>query len=125
MAIARWTAVWPEPTEMTLALPVASSVVAMLRCNEGNAGTWRDGTGNRWQAFFFRWEPGRNSAQLASAHTPEICLRSIGYQMTTDLGIRNLELPNLELPFHQYIFSREQAQLHGFYSPWARQRRAD
>jgi exosortase len=122
---ARWTAVWPETPERAQAVPVDSAVVAMLRCNEAKAGTWQDGAGNDWQAFFFRWAPGRNSAQLASSHTPEICLRGIGYRLVSDLGIRNLPLPNLELPFHQYVFNKEQVQLHVFYCRWEDQRRVE
>src|SRR5262245_27920866 len=64
---ARWPATWPEEAQ---SVSIDSTVLAMLRCNEGKAGRWQDTIGNRWQGFFFRWSPGRNSAQLASAHTP-------------------------------------------------------
>src|SRR5262249_54393779 len=78
----------------------------------------QDGIGNRWQGFFFRWSPGRNSAQLASAHTPEICLRGVGYKLASDLGVRNFSLENLALPFHQYLFIKGHVQLHVFYCRW-------
>jgi exosortase len=115
---AHWTAVWPGGPEKAQSVPLDSTVVAMLRCNEGKSGLWPDDIGNQWQAFFLRWAPGRNSAQLASAHTPEICLRGVGYQLTSDLGIQTLSFQDLQLPFHQYIFGKEHAQLHVFYCRW-------
>jgi exosortase len=115
---AHWSAVWPEGLKNYQTVALDSTVLAMLRCNEGKAGAWQDGSGNRWQAFFFRWSPGRNSAQLASAHTPEICLRGVGYELTSDVGVQKLSLPNLELPFHQYVFSSGHGQLHVFYCRW-------
>src|SRR5262249_37688660 len=122
---AHWTAVWPENSEKVQTPPIDSTVLAMLRCNEGKAGVCQDDVGHQWQAFFFRWAPGRNSAQLATAHTPDICLRGLGYQLTSDLGIRRISLQNLELPFHQYVFTKEQVQLQVFYCRWEDQRRAE
>jgi exosortase len=121
---AHWTAVWPEDPEKAQSLPMDSTVVAMLRCNEAKTGIWQDDLGNHWQAFFLRWSPGRNSSQLATAHTPEICLRGVGYHLSDDLGTRSLQLPNLELPFRQYIFSKDQVRLHVFYCRWEDQRPA-
>jgi hypothetical protein len=90
----------------------------MLRFNEGRAEMWKDGSGNHWQAFFFRWKPGRNSAQLASAHTPDICLRGVGYQLTSDLGLRTVSVKNINLPFRQYVFMHGLRPLHVFYCRW-------
>src|SRR5262249_22603349 len=72
---AHWSAFWPEGPDKAQTVPIDSTVLAILRCSDSKAGVWQDSIGNRWQAFFLRWAPGRNSAQLASAHTPEICLR--------------------------------------------------
>jgi len=119
---AHWRAAWPEVPEKAQAVPIDSTVLAMLRCNDGKSGAWQDGIGNRWQAFFFRWPPGRNSAQLASAHTPDICLRGVGYKLMSDLGVRNISLEDLVLPFHQYMFTKGRVQLHVFYCRWEDQR---
>jgi exosortase len=119
-----WSAVWPGGPDHTATVPIDSTVLAMLRCNVGKAGVWEDGIGNRWQAYFFRWSAGRNSAQLASAHTPDICLRGVGYELTSDIGVQNLSLPNLELPFRQYVFTKGHTQLHVFYCRWEDQRLA-
>jgi exosortase len=115
---ARWSVVWPDAQVNAQPIPINSSLEAMLRFNEGKAEAWHDTIGNDWQAFFFRWAPGRNSAQLASAHTPDICLRGIGYELKDDLGIRTIPVQGVNLPFHQYVFTHGIAQLHVFYCRW-------
>src|SRR5262249_28093332 len=112
---ARWSVNWPDARFSAQPIPINSGVEAMLRFSEGKAEAWRDATGNQWQAFFFRWAPGRNSAQLASAHTPDICLRGIGYQLKDDLGVRTIPVQGVNLPFHQYVFTHGLVQLHVFY----------
>jgi hypothetical protein len=104
-------------------VPIDDAVQSMLRYSEGKAGRWQDSSGNQWQAFFFRWAPGRNSAQLASAHTPDICLRGVGYQLTRDTGNRMLAVKDVTLPFRQYVFSRGLVPLHVFYCRWEGQTR--
>jgi hypothetical protein len=90
----------------------------MLRCSEGRAVGWNDSGANQWQLFLFRWARGKNSAQLAKSHTPEICLQGIGYQLQNDIGTRVLPVGDLRLPFHQYIFARGGLILHVFYCLW-------
>jgi exosortase len=113
-----WSVSWPESQYKAEKVPIDPSVAAMLRCSTGEAEDWQDDAGNRWRAFFFRWAPGRNSAQLASAHTPDICLRGVGYKLTSDIGLRTVSAGDLKLPFRQYIFSHGQAPLHVFYCRW-------
>jgi exosortase len=114
---ARWSVVWPA-VESAESVPLDSNLQSMLRFNEGHAEMWKDGSGNHWQAFFFRWEPGRNSAQLAGAHTPEICLRGAGYQLTSDLGVRTVPVKEINLPFRQYVFTQGLRSIHVFYCRW-------
>jgi exosortase len=115
---AHWSIVWPDAQSNAVPVPIDPSVQATLRCNEGRAEVWQDAAGCQWQAFFFRWGPGRNSAQLAGAHTPDICLRGVGYELTHDLGPQLVPVDGLQLPFHQYVFSRGHLPLHVFYCRW-------
>lgn len=115
---ARWTADWPQSPRPSQTVNIDDTVTAMLRYNEGREGLWEDIDGNKWQAFFFRWAPGRNSAQLASAHTPDICLKGVGCRLVTDLGIQELAVNGLHLPFHQFVFDRGGDVLHVFYCRW-------
>jgi exosortase len=114
----KWLVSWPQSPMRAQTSKIDDSVTAMLRYNEGQEATWQDNLGNNWQAFFFRWAPGRNSAQLASAHTPDICLKGVGCRLTSDLGVHFLEVKGLKLPFKQYIFDRGGAPLHVFYCRW-------
>lgn len=115
---AHWTVDWPESPAPARTIKIDDTVTAMLRYNEGKEALWQDGTGNAWQAFFFRWAPGRNSAQLASAHTPDICLRGVGCRLTSDLGLQYLPVNGLNLPFRQYLFERGGLPVHVFYCRW-------
>lgn len=115
---AHWTVSWPESPTPAKTIKIDDTVTAMLRYNDGQEAVWADPSGNKWQAFFFRWAPGRNSAQLASAHTPDICLRGVGCRLTTDLGIQAVAVKGLKLPFRQYVFDRGGIPLHVFYCRW-------
>jgi exosortase len=114
---AHWSVNWPEGAGAQ-AMAIDSTVQAVLRCDEGRGKTWQDAAGNQWQAFFFRWAPGRNSAQLASAHTPDICLRGIGYELTSDFGLQFVPAGDLKLPFREYAFNRGHAFMYVFYCRW-------
>jgi exosortase len=114
---ARWSVTWPA-VESAESVPLDSGLQTMLRFNDGRAETWKDDSGNHWQAFFFRWEPGRNSAQLATAHTPDICLRGAGYELSSDLGVRTVPVKDINLPFRQYVFTHGSRPLHVFYCRW-------
>jgi hypothetical protein len=114
----RWTVSWPAAPIAAQTVPIDDTVEAILRYTEGRQATWRDGVGNTWQGFFFRWAPGRNSAQLASGHTPDICLRGVGCKMASDLGLRSIPVHDLRLPFHQYLFTHGLTRLHVFYCRW-------
>jgi exosortase len=111
----RWTVSWPAPAQI---VKIDDIVTAILRYNDGRQAIWQDDAGNKWQAFFFRWAPGRNSARLASAHTPDICMRGVGCKLTSDLGIQVISAHGLNLPFHQYLFQRAGEPVHVFYCRW-------
>jgi exosortase len=115
---AHWSVSWPESPNPAKTIKIDDTVTAVLRYNEGQEATWSDASGNKWQAFFFRWAAGRNSAQLASAHTPDICLRGVGCRLTTDLGIQSVAVKGLQLPVRQYVFERGGTPLHVFYCRW-------
>jgi exosortase len=119
---ARWSVVWPESGAQSKTIRIDETVRSILRYNEGREGIWQDEAGYSWQAFFFRWAPARNSAQLASAHTPDICLRGAGYKLTRDVGTELVAVAGLNLPFHQYVFERAGSPLHVFYCRWEDQK---
>jgi hypothetical protein len=115
---ARWSVNWPEPNGNVQEIKVDDLAKSILRYTDGRQEAWLDVAGNQWQMFFFRWAPGRNSAQLASAHTPDICLRGLGYNLVSDFGVRSIPVKDITLPFRQYLFAGGPSPLHVFYCRW-------
>jgi hypothetical protein len=73
--------------------------------------------------YFFRWFPGHNSALLANAHRPDLCLPATGWRQTHDFHVRDyLAAPGLMIPFRHFEFSNETAgrvrYAHAFYCVW-------
>jgi hypothetical protein len=116
VANAHWSVTWPERNSQ--AVPIDDQVRSMLRYSDGHEQTWEDPLGNQWHAFFFRWAPGRNSAQLASAHTPDVCFRGAGYHLANDLGLQSFPIKDITVPFQQYVFTGGASPLHVFYCRW-------
>jgi exosortase len=91
---------------------------AMLRCSSDESFGWQDAEANHYTAFFLRWEPGRNSAQLAKGHQPEICLTGAGARLVQRFGSQKLDCASVEVPFDQYLFEARSRPLHVFYGRW-------
>lgn len=115
---ARWSVVWPSGEPEFRDSAIGEAALAMLRCTDARGVDWKDQSGNQWKMIFLRWDPGKNSAQLAKGHRPDICLPGIGLQLTEDLGIRLLPVADLKLPFRQYVFDQQGRQIHVFYCIW-------
>ncbi len=113
-----WRIQWPSEQGSFRELPIAETTRAMLRFDEGRAAGWSDEEANQWQMFWFRWPAGKNSAQLAKSHTPDICLRGAGYQLSEDLGMKSVSAAGIHLPIRHYIFTQQARQLHVFYCLW-------
>ncbi len=116
IANARWTVAWPSDSPKFRPQKLPESSLAILRCSSSEAASWQDDEGDRWAAFFLRWEPGRNSAQLAHGHRPEICLPAAGLKMVDDLGQVSVAANGLQIPFRHSTFESGDRLLHVFYS---------
>jgi hypothetical protein len=73
--------------------------------------------------YFFRWYPGHNSALLANAHRPDVCLPASGWRQTGDFGARDYQAGSgLTIPFRHFEFENEvngrQTYAHAFYCVW-------
>ena len=112
---ARWTVRKPSPADGLQAITIPDRSRAMLRYSTGHGLAWRDGANFQWRLYYLRWEAGRNSAQLAKAHTPEICLSASGGELKERLGQHTFELPTTQLSFDQYVFEFAGQPLHVFY----------
>jgi exosortase len=119
---AGWSIREPAPADGFKPIEIAERSRAILRYSSGHCMTWRDSSAFQWRLYYLRWEAGRNSAQLAKAHTPEICLSGAGGQLKERVGKVTVSLPSFLLSFDQYVFDFSGQQLHVFYCLWEDER---
>jgi exosortase len=119
IANARWTLAWPDRSPEFKKGKVPERSLSILRCSNSQSASWQDQDGNQWSAFFLRWDPGRNSAQLAKGHRPDICLPAAGVRLVDDLGQVGLQANGIEMLFRHETFEDEGGLLHVFYSLWS------
>lgn len=115
----RWSVVWPLSSSEFKKTTVPEGSLAILRCSDSDAASWQDDSGNSWSGFLLRWRPGRNSAQLAKGHRPDICFPAAGAQLLEDHGIITVPVGGLRLPFRYQTFNTGQTVAHVFYCLWS------
>jgi len=138
VASIQWEVEWPESAPNFQQLKIDDEVRRQLRFDEGHAASWTwpaaisPGTSQSSNSrpitcvvYFFRWNPGRNSALLANLHRPDVCLPAVGWTQVADTGVRNYPVDgSLALPFRHFEFrhgGREnpnQQVAHAFYCLW-------
>lgn len=95
-----------------------ASVPAMLRYDRGDHRLWFPDDGSVWSLFYFEWEPTRNSARLARAHSPEVCLPAAGADLEAK-GLLWVPVPTCPpLRFEQFEARIGPQVLHVFYLRW-------
>jgi exosortase len=114
-----WSVAWPvdNPRFTKTAIPDVS--LAILRCSDSEAGAWPDEAGNQWSAFLLRWNPGKNSEQLAKGHRPDICFPAAGAHLVGDFGRVTLEANGIPLSFTHQTFATGAKSFHVFHCLWA------
>jgi exosortase len=118
----RWSVAWPTQSPRFKKTVVPENSLAILRCSNSDAAAWQDDEGDDWSAFLLRWNPGRNSVQLAKGHRPEICFPAAGARLMDDFGQTNLQAGGVELPFRHERFESGSKILHVFYCLWSDRR---
>jgi exosortase len=113
-----WVFRFPEQARGFREVDIGEKVTALLRQTEGRSAAWSDEAGNDWHVFYLRWAPGRNSAQLAKGHRPEICLPGTGMQLIEQQEERVVQVGEWALPVRQYQFEAGGRLLHVFYCNW-------
>ena len=138
LASTAWEVRWPETAPNFHELKIDEEARHILRFDWGYAASWA------WPAvrlpqtmspsssgpitcvlYFFRWNPGRNSALLANLHRPDVCLPSVGWRQVADSGVRNYQVnASFALPFRHFEFQhasvggRSPQVAHAFYCLW-------
>jgi exosortase len=116
----RWSVNWPVQEARFKKTTVPEQSLAILRCSTSDSAAWKDEADNQWSAFFLRWNAGRNSAQLARGHRPDICFPAAGARLVDayDDAI-NAAANGLNLPFKYQTFQAGDQLLHVFYCLWS------
>jgi len=114
-----WSVVWPEQAGHFKKTDLPENSKTILRCSRSEAASWQDTDGNELSAFVLRWDPGRNSAQLAKGHRPDICFPAAGAKLVDDFGQIVIAASGVELPFHYQSFASGDKLLHVFYCLWS------
>ena len=138
VATARWEVQWPQGEQNFHELKIDETVQRILRFDHGQAAAWT------WPGFatldlatsftarppicslfFFRWNPGKNSALLATLHRPDVCLPAVGWEQVADTGVKNYPVAaGFALPFRHFEFRHAvrdntvQQVAHAFYCLW-------
>lgn len=119
VANVNWSVVWPEEAAHFRKTELPENSRVILRCSGSEAASWQDATGNELSAFVLRWNPGKNSAQLAKGHRPDICLPATGAKLVNDFGQIVIPANGFELPFHYQSFESGDKLLQVFYCLWS------
>jgi exosortase/archaeosortase family protein len=115
----RWAMAWPVGDPQFEKTEVPETSLAILRCSSSQAASWQDDLDNHWSAFFLRWNPGQNSAQLAKGHRPDICFPAAGAQLVNDFGQVALDANGISMTFRHQTFASGDRLLHVFYCLWS------
>jgi exosortase len=129
---ARWNVKWPENAPQFRDIKIDERTRSLLHHDEGRGALWVTPEGNSPDGlriastsllYFFRWYPGHNSALLANAHRPDVCLPATGWRQSGDFGVREYAAsPTLTIPFRHFVFENEvngrPRFAHAFYCVW-------
>ncbi len=114
-----WSIAWPAQDPQFKKTSVPENSLAILRCSDSQAASWQDNDGNDWSAFLLRWNPGKNSVQLAKGHRPDICFPAAGAQLVDDFGRVTLDPNGVKMTFRHQSFASGSKLLHVFYCLWS------
>ena len=117
---AEWSVQCPHPSATYQEVAIPPGIRGQFNSDTGTHFCWRDGGGNSWQLYYFRWLPAHSLKQrvatlLAKTHGPEKCLPAAGMRLKSYLGIITVPVSGMELAMQQYVFSADGVTLHVFY----------
>jgi exosortase len=128
----RWNVKFPEGEPQFRELRIDERTRSILHQDEGRGAMWASAdtgltngspTAATSLLYFFRWYPGHNSALLANAHRPDVCLPATGWKQTGDRGVREYAASStLTIPFRHFEFANDAGGrprfAHAFYCVW-------
>jgi exosortase len=132
---ALWNVRWPESAPQFRDAKIDERTKSILHFDEGRGAMWllpppggfsltsALSGGQTALLYFFRWLPGHNSALLANAHRPDVCLPASGWRQVHDFHVHGYPVsPSLTIPFRHFEFSNDTGGhsrfAHAFYCVW-------
>ena len=112
-----WTFDWPRETAIREE-PIPESTHEILRNTDGSHAMWIDDNGVQWSGYFIRWAASTNGYNLARPHQPQLCLSAAGLKLAEDDGVRIYDIKGLRIPFHCFLFTRDQMSMRVWYTLW-------
>ena len=103
-APAAWTLHLPREAPEFAEGEFAERMTALLKFNRGVTAGWRTPEGDRWQMYYLRWDPGRVSRFLSSAHYPTVCLPATGIKLVAETGRWDCPVGAAGISFMTYLF---------------------
>lgn len=95
--------------------PFGEEIQLVLRYDEGFSRSWQDSAGRTWSLIYLRWNPSKVAVHRARNHTPEICQRGLGRELTGISDEKTAEVHGIPLTYRIYSFRAEGRPLHVFY----------
>lgn len=113
-----WSIQWPEQSSGFRFESVPEEARSILRYSEGDSANIQWPGGLTWQVFFFQWEPGKASAQLATMHRPEICLPAAGFKFISKIDGTEVQASGVAFSFEGSIFDADGSRMYIFRCLW-------
>lgn len=113
-----WALRLPEQAPGYQPIELPETTLEILRADDTKSGQWNEADGRPWTVYFFRWEPGRNAAQLARLHRPDVCLPAAGASILSAQNERFYQADGVEIPFRHYVFLVQGRVMHTFHTLW-------
>jgi hypothetical protein len=110
-----WTVEWPQQSAAFRVIEIPKRSLHLLMCDESHAATWKEPGGKKWAGYWLRWNPGNAAAEIAKVHRPDVCLNAEGAIMERDLGMQNISVSGVQIPFHCYTFRMNENILYVFF----------
>jgi exosortase/archaeosortase family protein len=109
-----WTFNMPEQNPSLQSMPVADQARAILRYSKGRSAIFSELGYPTWHLYFFQWDPGRSSSQLAVLHRPDICLPAAGLRFVSSSPTTYVKLADVTIPFDCSTFDTGGVPLYVF-----------
>ncbi len=113
-----WTVNWPQTNSTFKMVQTDAVTKATLGCDRIQQAEWLEDDGSRWQVFLIEWLPSRLSRLLARNHSPEVCLKAVGFELVGEPVTDNLMVHGREMPFRHYTFRAGNGLMHVYFNNW-------